>query len=415
VGLDRFRFLQTARIDRGACPTRFDASLGRRAFWTHQAGPASSTKLLEEETTMTSTTRPLRVGLIGASPQGGWGAESHLPAIEALPETELLAICTAHEDTARAASEKYGVERAYYDHKRLVNDPDLDAVAVVIRVPVHYQVTMDAINAGKHVYTEWPLTLTSAEAQELADAADAKGVKTRVGFQRRASPPHMRLKELVAEGFVGEVLSVHFNMQGSGILENTSARSWRRDKRFGTNTMTVSFGHEIDAVLNAVGEVTEVSGRLSTQVTRWYETDTGQYVDVTSPDNIIMEGRLENGGVVTAHVGVQPFLGSGYRLEIYGREGTLVMLPRGGGDFQILGGRKDDRALQEQPIPERLTWVPEGLSRGAFNVGQMWFKFAESIRTGERIEPDFKTAVSRHKLLEAIERASETGQRQRLD
>ncbi len=364
---------------------------------------------------MTTTNQRLRVGLIGASPQGGWGAQSHLPALQTVAETELLAICTAHEDTARAAGEKFGVERAYHNHADLLANPDIDAVSIVIRVPKHYEITLDALNAGKHVYTEWPLVLTSAEAQGLVDAAKANGVRTMVGFQRRASPPYMRLKELVAEGYVGEVLAVHFNMQGSGVLNNTSDRSWRRDKSVGTNTMTVNFGHEIDAVLNAVGELTEVSGRVTTQVTQWFETDTKQYVDVTAPDNIFMEGMLGNGAVITAHVGMQPHHGSGYRLEIYGREGTLVMIPKGGGDFQILGGKGDDSALQEMPIPERLTWVPDTLKGGSFNVGQMWARFAESIRTGEHVEPDFATGLKRHKLMEAIERASETGQRQTLD
>lgn len=364
---------------------------------------------------MTNATKPLRVGLIGASPRGGWGAQSHLPALEALPDFEIAAICTAHEETARAAAEKYGVKLAYHDHRDLLANPAIDVVAVVVRVPAHYGITRDAIAAGKHVYTEWPLVLTAAEAQELVGAAKAKGVKTMVGLQRRASPPHMRIKELVAEGYVGEVLSVHLNAQGSGVLVNASERSWRRDRQLGTNTMTVSFGHETDAVLAAVGDLTEVSGLVTTQVPQWYETDTKQYVDVTSPDNIIVEGRLKNGAVMTAHVGVQPYHGNSYRLEIYGREGTLVMVPAGGATYQILGGSNQDKALQELPIPDRLTWVPETLTGGAFNVGQMWAKFAESIRTGGRIEPDFETGVQRHKLLEAIQRASDTGQRQKLD
>jgi len=363
---------------------------------------------------MANATKRLRVGLIGASPRGGWGAQSHLPALQALPDIDLVAICTAHEETARAAGEKYGVGLAYHHHKDLLANPDIDAVAVVVRVPVHYEITRDAIDAGKHVYTEWPLVRTAAEAQHLVDAARAKDVKTMVGLQRRASPPHMRLKELVAEGYVGEVLSVHFNAQGSGVLVNTSERSWRRDKGLGTNTMTVSFAHEVDAVLAAVGELAEVSGLVTTQVPQWYETDTKQYVDVTSPDNIIVEGRLKNGAVLTAHVGVQPYHGNGYRLEIYGREGTLVMVPAGG-TYQILGGRNEDKALQVLPIPDRLTWVPDTLTGGAFNVGQMWANLAESVRTGKRIEPDFETGVERHKLLEAIERASGTGQRQALD
>ena len=363
---------------------------------------------------MATTTKRLKVGLIGANPKGGWGSTSHVPAIQGVADTELFAVCTAHEDTARASAQKFGVELAYHNHKEMLANKDIEAVGVVVRVPMHHQLTLDAINAGKHVYTEWPLVRTSAEAQELVDAAKRKGVKTMVGFQRRASPAHMCLKELVAEGFVGEVLSVHFNMQGSGVLTNASDRSWRRDKTLGTNTMTVGFGHEIDAICNAVGDITEVLGVVSTQVTKWFETDTKNYVDVTSPDNIMITGRLAGGGVISAHVGSQPFHGSGYKLEIYGRDGTLMMAPAGGQNYQIMGGRKDDKALTEQPIPDRLRWAPSTLQGGAFMVGQMWAKFAESIQTNKRIEPDFETGLQRHKLLEAIQRSSDTGQRQKV-
>ena len=83
---------------------------------------------------------------------------------------------------------------------------------------------------------------------------------------------------------------------------------------------------------------------------------------------------------------------------------------------KIMGGHKDDKTLQELPVPERLKWVPEEVRNlgPGYDVGQMWVKFAEAIRTGTRIEPDFDFAVRRHKMLDAIVRASETGQRQKI-
>jgi predicted dehydrogenase len=115
-----------------------------------------------------------------------------------------------------------------------------------------------------------------------------------------------------------------------------------------------------------------------------------------------------------------PYLGTGYRLEIYGTEGTLALM--GGGDAgeevkrKIMGGGKDDKTLQELPVPDRLKWVPEEVRvlGPGYDVGQMWVKFSEAIRTGTRIEPDFDSAVRRHRMLDAIVLASETGQRQKV-
>ncbi len=133
----------------------------------------------------------------------------------------------------------------------------------------------------------------------------------------------------------------------------------------------------------------------------------------------MVQGRLQNGAIVNAYCGVHPYHGSGHRFEIYGREGTLSMIGGGEGGEElrrkILGGQKDDKALQELPVPERCKRVPEALQNGpAYDVGQMWVEFAEGIRTGSNIGSDFDHAVRRHRTLDAIVRASQTGQRQKV-
>ena len=131
------------------------------------------------------------------------------------------------------------------------------------------------------------------EAEELAALARKTKAHTMVGLQRRASPAYLRLRELVSEGYVGQVLSVNMTHMGSGVLTRTSDRTWQRDVNLGANTLTITFGHSIDALCMVAGEITEVAALVSTQVPRWFETDTKKYVDVTSPDNIMMTGRLE--------------------------------------------------------------------------------------------------------------------------
>ncbi len=111
----------------------------------------------------------------------------------------------------------------------MVASPEIDAVAVVVRVPSHYEPTKAAIEAGKHVYTEWPLGRTTAEAEELATLARTKGVQTAVGLQSRVSPALLYIKEQIEAGYVGEVLSCHVTTMRDGALERPSSRTWQRD------------------------------------------------------------------------------------------------------------------------------------------------------------------------------------------
>src|SRR5437016_9574595 len=171
----------------------------------------------------------LRLGLIGASVRGTWSSRSHLPALQASADVELTAVCTTRTESAEAARQAYGARLAFDDWRKMVASPEIDAIAVVVRVPSHYEPTKAALQAGKHVYCEWPLGRTTAEAVELAALAEAKGLVTAVGLQARVNPAVMYLKELIAAGYVGEMMAVHVSMIRDGVLSRPPHRTWQRD------------------------------------------------------------------------------------------------------------------------------------------------------------------------------------------
>ena len=355
----------------------------------------------------------IRIGVIGANISKGWAHRSHLPALLASPEFELTAVCTTHQETAEESKAKFGAKLAFHDHMDMLASSDVDAVSVVVRVPSHYQLTLDVLNAGKHIFTEWPLGATLAEAQELADLGRAKGVQTMVGLQARAAPAVTYMKELVETGYVGEVMSCHMSLLRGGVLERTSDRTWQRDDSLGATTLTIACGHAIDALRYVVGDFSNVSSVVATQASQWYETDTQQMVDVTAPDNILVSGRLASGAVASVHVASAPWADSGYRLEVFGREGTLIATSTDSpqvGDVRLQGAKTGDSSLRDLEFPGRHVYVLEGMPRGApYNVGQMYYHFGQAIRTGVVCEPNFDTAVELHRFLDAIRESSDEG------
>ena len=355
----------------------------------------------------------IRLGFVGANVNSNWSVQSHYPALLAHPDVELTAVCTSRPESAEEARLAFGATLAFHDFREMVLSPEIDAVAVVVRVPLHYEPTKAAIEAGKHVFTEWPLGRTTAEAEELANLARAKGVQTAVGLQSRVSPALLYIKELIDEGYVGEVLSCQVTTMRDGALERPASRNWNLDASQGANTLTIANGHVIDALRFVAGNFTRVACMVTTQIQQVYETDTKRFVEVSSPDNVRVCGQLESGAAASVHVGAVPWAGGGFRMEIYGREGTLVTtgsVSSQRGEMLRVQGAQGSPELKDLTIPERFEYVPADFPRGdPFNVGQMYALFAEAIRTGQNRLPTFDTAVDLHRFIDTIKQASDTG------
>ena len=355
----------------------------------------------------------IRLGIIGANANYGWSMRAHLPALLALPEYELTAVCTSSAETAAESAKAYGAKSAYHDYHEMVAHPDIDLVSVSVRVPLHHEMVMAALAEGKHVFCEWPLGANLGEAQEMAALARSKGVRCMVGLQARGAPAILHLKELISEGYVGEVLACNMTMFLPGLLQRGMNNPWMADREKGGNTLTIATGHAIDAFCFCVGEFREISAKVATQVSEWETAEPGKTVPVSAADNVLVHGILVGGAVASAHVATVPWHGTGWRMEVYGREGTLTASSQEMiqyGNITIRGAHGGETQLAEVPIPEALTNVPGEVPLGApFNVGQIYRSLGQAIRDGEKATPDFDLAVERHQLLAAMEQSSNAG------
>jgi predicted dehydrogenase len=106
------------------------------------------------------TAEKLRVGIVGANVRRGFAIDAHIPALRLLADLEISAVCTTRQASADEAAAYLGIPLAFTDPVRLAEHPDVDVVAVSVRVPSHREVVLAAAGAGKHVYCEWPLAGT---------------------------------------------------------------------------------------------------------------------------------------------------------------------------------------------------------------------------------------------------------------
>src|SRR5262245_51524783 len=185
------------------------ASVAQACAWSPAHGPAGATAPERRDAIMADT---IRTGIVGATvTQGGsgWGANAHVPALHLLPDYTLQAVCTAHEDTAQASKAKFDAVYAFHDIDAMAQHPEIDLVVVCVRVPGHKDLVMAGLHANKAVFCEWPLGATLAETQEMVTCAKARGLKTMVGLQARSDPTLMYARDLLHEGYIGEVLTAN--------------------------------------------------------------------------------------------------------------------------------------------------------------------------------------------------------------
>ncbi len=162
------------------------------------------------------TGRPVGVGVIGAH---NWAEKAHLPGFAASERARLVAICDIDGDRARALAARFGISSVYTDHHELLADPAVELVDVCTPTHTHLPLSLDAIAAGKHVLSEKPLADTAADAFAAAAAADARGVRTKLGFTFRYSPAMRRLRAFIADGTLGEIFHIHGFEQNSQFLD----------------------------------------------------------------------------------------------------------------------------------------------------------------------------------------------------
>src|SRR4030081_2755853 len=360
----------------------------------------------------------LGVGIIGVSPAWGWAATAHIPALRALPNYEIRALSARSAESARAAGHAFGVSAVFSDHAQLVTQPDIDVVAVTVKVPHHRALISTALAAGKAVYCEWPLGRDLADARAMAALAAEQGVHTVVGLQARQAPAIEFVQELLRDGYVGEVLSttmVGLSVPGDVVVK---PNAYMLDKTNGANLLTIALGHSLDTLNYLLGEFADLWAVADIRRPLMSIEETGEQIVKTAADQIALIGKLTSGATASIHIREAVAGGTGFLWEINGTDGTLRIT----GDAALpeifpltVAGAQGRNEPTQLAIPMALTqkWPTLTNLEGApaFNVARAYAAFAADIDNGPHMVPDFADAVRRHEVIAAIERSAASGER----
>lgn len=354
------------------------------------------------------------VGIIGIQPGRSWAAIAHIPALQSLADDyQIMAVSTTRQESADNAAHTFGIPHAFDSVEKLCACEGVDLVAVTVKVPHHFELVEKIIAAGKHVYCEWPLGNGIHEARRMTEFAANRGVVAVCGMQARFSPVLSYVRDLVAQGYVGKVLSS--TLVGSGLnwgetIEQPNA--YTAEASNGATMLAIPVGHTLDAVCLTLGEFTQLNAVLGNRRTSTVVVETGQTIPMTTHDQVLVSGTLESGIPISVHYRGGVNRGTGLLWEINGTGGDLQVVSVGGHaqllDLTLMGGKSEDVSVTPMEVPENYFKVPvDGALAG--NVARFYQALSGDIRKGTTVCPTFDDAVRRHQMVEAIEASAKKG------
>ncbi|MDP3139609.1 MAG: Gfo/Idh/MocA family oxidoreductase [Burkholderiaceae bacterium] len=348
------------------------------------------------------------VGIIGLSADGGWAATAHLPALRALPECEVRGLVASSAASAQKSAHAHGVAWCSDDPLALAQRADIDLVVVAVKVPEHRKVIETLASAGKTVYCEWPLGVSLDDARRITQVADRHGVRGFVGLQARASSTVRYVRDLVRSGEIGEVVSTSLLAADASAAGRVAPRYvYSLDSSQGVSTLSVTFGHAVDALCWCLGDFDSLAAVLATRAPTASNTQTGEVHVRSVPDQVAVAGRLASGAVASLHYrgirsAMTPFL-----WEINGTKGDLVVTAPTGhmqyGDLTLRRSFARGGALTEvTDIPDEgvLALPADGPARA---VAQAYRQVFNELSGVAAHAPSFADALRRHELLDRIE------------
>ncbi len=343
------------------------------------------------------TTRTRRVGVLGT----GWGARVSVPAFRAAG-WEVAGLWSRRPERAAAEASRLEIPFATHDADALINQAEIDAVAIHTPPHMHLELCRAAFAAGKHVLCDKPFATNVADARVLASAAEASDRTAMINYEFRFAPLRLQVASLLAEGAIGDLRHVSMDLQTTNPLLQMG-RPWRLDPSLGGGLLNELGSHAIDRLRQWFGDLETVSARLGSFPPPELDPD------LTSEDHISASFTFASGGIATLSLSWVSNPPLGLRIVITGSEGVIVATSPGSmltdGDV-MLGRAGEDGFSKVEPPADH----PEIAGGGAVAASARLIQaFAEGIDEGRSPSPNFVDGLHSQIALDGVRESAATG------
>ena len=334
----------------------------------------------------------IRVGLIGA---GANTKLQHIPGFQAIDGVEIVSVANRSRESGQRIADEYGIPTVYDNWTDLIEAPDTDAICIGTWPYMHRSMVLAALDNDKHVLTEARMAMNASEAHEMLDASREKsGLVTQIVPGPGTLWVDTTIKDLIAAGYLGDILSVDLVSQ-DGFIDRDSSLHWRNNRDLsGFNTMQMGIWYE--SIVRWIGPATSVRAITRVNV-RSRNDEGGSRHQIAVPDLVEVICEMASGPVMHMRISAISGLAPADAVWMFGTEGTLHL---DAGDNGLYGGRKGDGELSEMLISAE--------KRGGWRVEE---EFISAIRGLEPVtHTNFEDGVRYMEFTEAVVRSSQSGE-----
>jgi predicted dehydrogenase len=335
----------------------------------------------------------IRVGFIGA---GANTKLHHIPKLRAQPGVVLVGVANRSKESGERVAKEFDIPKVFGDWREVIASPDVDAICIGTWPYMHAEMSAAALAAGKHVLCEARMAMNAAEGRRMLEAS-RKAPKL---VAQLVPAPHTletdpTMKALIAEGFVGEVVTVELQAAQGRFVDPAAPLHWRQDITLsGHNILNMGIWYE--AMSRWLGHAKRLTAMTRVTVPRRKDAD-GKMQEVKVPDHADILTELPGGAIAHMRFSAVTALAPPAEVWIFGTEGTLRLEADA---KRLSGARKGESALKEIPIPKekRIGWRVEE-------------EFVNAIRGREKItHTSFEDGVRYMEFTDAVTKSAASGQ-----
>jgi predicted dehydrogenase len=335
----------------------------------------------------------IRIGIVGA---GANTRARHIPGFRAIAGVEIAGVVNRTAESTALSAKEFGISKTYPDWRALVNDPEIDAVCIGTWPNLHCEVTLAALQAGKHVLTEARMARDAQEARRMAAAAQAApSLVAQVVPSPFGLAQNKFVRDLIEAGFLGELRELVVIGADDAWWDYSKLLHWRQqEEKSGLNVMTLGILHETASRWVAATKRVFAQSKIFEPLRP--DPESQERKPVTVPDSLQIVTQLEGDARGIYHFSGVTLFGPGKQIHLYGSRGTIKyhMEPR----EEMFCGYAGDTALRPLIVP------PEKQERWRVEA-----EFIGAIRGEEKVRlNDFETSLRYMEFTDAVARSAAT-------